>query len=90
MAWLLRNCEHEKHDGRLGWVAASATPDVHMETMEEAQNARKEPEEVGDAGLAGLPKREFTQGLLGGCGKWNSHTHNYKQKTRTGRILQYP
>lgn len=85
MAWLLRNCEHERHDGGLGWLVATPLSDVHLETVEEAQNARDEPEEAGNAGLAGLPKREHAQRLLGGCRKRYSHTHNNKQKTRTGQ-----
>lgn len=81
---------HEKHDGGMGWLAAPPLSDVHLEAMEEAQNAREEPEKVGYAGLAGLPKWEHTQGLLGGCRKWNSHTYDHEQKTRTSRILQHP
>ena len=68
-------------------MAAPPFSDVHLETVEEAQNAREEPDDAGDAELAGLPKWEHTQGLLGCCRKWYSIAHNYKQKTRTGRIL---
>ena len=39
---------------------------------------REEPKEAGYARLAGLPKREHTQRLLGGCWKRYSHTHDYK------------
>ncbi len=31
--------KYEKHDGRLGRLATPPIPDVHLETMEEPQNA---------------------------------------------------
>lgn len=80
MAWLLRNCKHEKYDGRLGQVAAPPFPDVHLETVEEAKDACYEPKEVRHAGLAGLPKREYTQRLLGCYWKWHSHAHDNEQR----------
>lgn len=58
MAWLLRNCKHEKFDGRLGEMAAPPFPDVHLETVEEAQNACEEPDEAGHAELADLSEWE--------------------------------
>jgi hypothetical protein len=61
-----------------------------LPSVEETQNTCSEPEEAGHAGLAGLSKREHTQRVLGGCKKWYSYSHDYKQKTRTGRILQHP
>lgn len=85
MAWLLRNCKHERYDGGLGWVVAPPFPDVHLETVEEAYNAREEPEEVGNAGLAGLPKWEYAQGLLAVAGSGIlTHTITNKRLAQAG------
>ncbi len=58
-----------------------------LETVEGTQNESKEPDEAGDAAVADLQKRELSEGILGGCRKRYSHAHNYKQKTRSSRIL---
>ncbi len=58
-----------------------------LETVEGTQNESKEPDEAGDAAAAGLQKREFSEGILGGCRKRYSHARNYKQKTRSSRIF---
>ena len=42
----------------MGWLAAAQDSDVHLETVEAAKEAGKESDEVRDAGMAGLPKRE--------------------------------
>ncbi len=60
---------------------------LHMETAEETQNESKEPDEAGNAAVAGLQERELSEGILGGCRKRYSHAHNNKQKTRGSRIL---
>ena len=90
MAGLLRDSEHEDNDARMGRLATSSFPHVHMEAVEETQNEGEEPHDIGDAGVASSQERKHTEGILGGCRKWNTHPHNNKQKTRTGRILQYP
>ena len=87
MAGLLRNSEHEDNDAKMGRVAEKKAPGVHLEAMEESQDESEESNDVGNAKMASLQKRKLTKGILGGCRKWNSHPHNNKQKTRTGRIL---
>ncbi len=68
-------------------MAAKKIPMLYLEAVEEPQNESKEPDEAGNASMAGLQKRELSKGILGNRRKWYSHAHNYKQKTRSSRIL---
>ena len=90
MAGLLRDSEHEDNEARMGQVASPPFSYVHMETVEETRNESEEPHGTGNAGVASPQERKHTEGILGGCRKWNTHPHNNKQKTRTSRILQHP
>ena len=47
------------------------------------------PKEIRNARLDGVPKREHSKRLLGGCWEWNTHPHHYKRKTCTPWILWY-
>ena len=68
-------------------MAEKKIPLLYMEAVEEPKNESKEPDEAGNAPVAGLQKRELSKGILGGGRKWYSHAHNNKQKTRSSRIL---
>ena len=54
MAGLFRNCEDAEHDAKVGRMAAPPLPDVHLEAMEETENAGEKPDETGTSGMAGL------------------------------------
>ena len=62
-------------------------PGIHLEAMEEAENKGSKPEEIRYARLAGLPKREHSERILGYCRKWYTTAYHNKRKTRTPRIL---
>ena len=68
-------------------MAAKKIPLLYLEAVEEPQNESKEPDKIGNAAVAGLQERELSKGVVGGGRKRHSHTHNYKQKTRSSRIL---
>lgn len=52
----------------MGQMAETPNPEGHLETVEAAQDESEEPEETGDASMAGLPKREHLKRILGGSG----------------------
>ena len=54
LAGLLRDSEHEDDDAKMGRVAAPPFTDVYLETMEESKDESKEPDEAGDASVAGV------------------------------------
>ena len=90
LAWLLRNCEYEDNDAKMGRMAAKKVPMLYLETMETPKNKSEEFNETRDASVAGSPERKHSEGILGNCGERHSPTHYHKRKTRTGRILQHP
>ena len=57
------------------WVAAQKVENVHLETVEETENAREKPDEVRHGRLESLSEREHTQGLPGCCRKRHPDTH---------------
>ena len=59
MAWILRNSGDEERYGKVERVASQKTTNVYLEAMEEAENKGGESEEVGNARLAGIPKRKY-------------------------------
>ena len=87
MAGLLRDSEHEDDDAKIGRVAAPPFTDVYLETVEESTDESKEPDEVGDAPMAGIQEWKLSEGVLGSCRKRYSHAHNNKQETRSSRIF---
>ena len=59
MAWILRNSGDEERYGKVERVASQKNTNVYLEAMEEAENKGGESEEVGNARLAGIPKRKY-------------------------------
>ncbi|MNE26827.1 hypothetical protein D3C80_1202130 [compost metagenome] len=55
---------HEPDLVKLERMAAKASVDVHLETVEEAENQGTEPAQAGDTGVAGLPVGKHTSGIL--------------------------
>ena len=59
MAWILRNSGDEERYGKVERVASQKNTNVYLEAVEEAENKGGESEEVGNARLAGIPKRKY-------------------------------
>ena len=59
MAWILRNSGDEERYEKVERVASQKNTNVYLEAVEEAENKGGEPEEVGNARLAGIPKRKY-------------------------------
>ena len=59
MAWILRNSGNENGYGKVERVVTQKNTNVYLEAVEEAENKGGEPEEVGNARLAGIPKRKY-------------------------------
>lgn len=59
MAWILRNSGDEERYGKVERVASQKNTNVYLEAVEEAEKKGGEPEEVGNARLAGIPKRKY-------------------------------
>lgn len=87
LAGPLRDCEHEEDYAGMGWLAAPPLQVLHLETVEEAENESGESGKVGNAGVASLPEWKLSERVLGNCRKRHSHTHDYKQETRSSRML---
>ena len=82
-----RDSEHEDNHAGMGWVAAPQIPVLHLETVEESTDESKEPDEIGDAPMAGIQEWKLSEGVLGCCWKRYSHALNNKQETRSSRIF---
>ena len=87
MAGLLRDYEHEDNGAKMGRVAKTATPCLHLEIMEERQDESEESDDTGNAEMASPQKRKLKKGMLGDYREWNSRPYDNKQKTRTGRMV---
>ena len=87
MAWLLRNSGDGYAYEAMERVVAKKNTDVYLEAMEEAENKGSKPKEIGYARMAGLPKREHSERLLGCCRKWYITSYHNKRKTCTQGIL---
>ena len=59
MAWILRNSGNGHAYEAMERVVAKKNTNVYLEAVEEAENKGREPEEVGNARLAGIPKRKY-------------------------------
>ena len=68
-------------------VTTPKNTNVYLEAVEVAKNESSKPKEIRNARLDGVPKREHSKRLLGGCWEWNTHPHHYKRKTCTPWIL---
>ena len=51
---------------------------VYLEAVEVAENKGAEPDEIGNARMAGIQKRKHSKRLLGCCRQWNIDTYHYK------------
>lgn len=51
--------EMKERYGKVERVASQKNTNVYLEAVEEAENKGREPEEVGNARLAGIPKRKY-------------------------------
>ena len=89
MAWLLRNSGNEERDKRLERVVAQKDTNVYLEAVEVAENEGREPKEIRNARMAGMPKRKHSQRVLGCCGQWYITTYHNKQKTCIPWILRH-
>ena len=87
MAKLLRNSGNGYAYEAMERVVAKKNTNVYLEAMEEAENKGGKPEEIGNARMAGLPKRKHSKRLLGCCRKWYITSYHNKRKTCTPRIL---
>ena len=59
MAWILRNSGNGYAYETMERVVAKENTNVYLEAMEATENKGREPEEVGNARLAGIPKRKY-------------------------------
>ena len=87
MAWILRNSGNVNTYEAMERVVTKKNTDVYLEVMEEAENKGSKPEEIRYARLAGLPKREHSERLLGYCRKWYITAYHNKRKTCTQGVL---
>ena len=78
MAELLRNSGNGYAYEAMERVVAKKNTNVYLEAMEEAENKGGKPEEIGNARMAGLPKRKHSKRLLGGCRKWYITSYHNK------------
>lgn len=60
MAWILRNSGDEERYGKVERVASQKNTNVYLEAVEAAKNKGREPKEMGNARLDGIPKRKYT------------------------------
>lgn len=68
----------ENDHAKMGRMAETADPNVYLGAVEATQDKGKEHDEIGDAPMAGPPKREHPKGILGGCRKWAIDAHDYE------------
>ena len=54
LAGLLRDCEYEDDNAKVGRMAEKKIPLLYLEAVEASQNESKEPCKVGNASMAGL------------------------------------
>ena len=90
MVGLLRDSKHEDYNARMGQVAASPYPYVHLETMEETQEESRKPGEIGNTGMASKGGKQLSESLLAHGEERPCPKGDLKRKTRTGGILQHP
>lgn len=68
-------------------MAAKTDADVHLETMEEAEDEGAKPAKAGNTGVAGIPMGKHSIGLLACSRKRNIKSLCNKRKARTSRVL---
>lgn len=57
MAWILWNSGNEERNREVERVVTPKNTNVYLEAVEVAENEGREPEEIGDARMASIPKR---------------------------------
>ena len=57
MAWILRNSGNGHAYEAMERVVAKKNTNVYLEAVEVAENEGRKPKEIGNARLAGIPKR---------------------------------
>ena len=90
MAWLFLHCEYAYNNAKMGRMAAPSVSDVYLETMEAAEDESKESDEARTPGMACLRSCLFPKIILEKRRTRKCADGYIQQKTRTGRILQYP
>ena len=60
MAWILRNSGNEERYGKVERVATQKDTNVYLEAVEVAENEGREPKEIRNARLEGIPKRKHS------------------------------
>ena len=78
MAEILRCSENRKPNERMERLVAAKNTNVYLETVEEAENKGNKLKEVRNAQMAGVPKRQHPQRILGYCRKWYIDTYHNK------------
>ena len=68
-------------------MASQKDTNVHLEAVEATENKGREPKEIRNARVDGIPKRQHSEGILGYCEKRYTNTYHNKQKTCIPRIL---
>lgn len=57
MAWILQNSGNENGYGKVERVVTQKNTNVYLEAVEVAENEGRKPKEIGNARMAGIPKR---------------------------------
>ena len=60
MAWILRNSGNEERNGKMERVATQKNTNVYLEAVEVAENKGREPKEIRNARVDGIPKRQYS------------------------------
>lgn len=85
MAGLLRDYEHEDNGAKMGRVAKTATPCLHLEIMEERQDESEESDDTGNAEMASPQKRKLKKGCWAITGSGIlAHTITNKRLAQAG------
>ena len=88
-AWLLRNRKHKDDNAGMGRLASTEISDVHLETMEEAENKGKCTPQVGCTLGKSVCGCKDVQGLLALRGD-TLCARPFKTSARTGRACKRP
>ena len=60
MAWILRNRGNEHTDDQMERVVKTENTNVYLEAMEVAESKGREPKEIRNARVDGIPKRQHS------------------------------
>ena len=59
-------------------MASQKDKNVYLEAVEAAENEGREPKEIRNARVDGIPERKHSERLLGCCRKWYINTYHNK------------